>query len=159
MTQTDSGLSVHKSDRAALAVLIESLLARIQSTVALERRRADRAAIPYLFSITPLDPDWRSIDDEEMVVVGKNLSRQGISFYHERPLSHRRARIELVQPGLGGFAAEIDIKWCRFSKPGWYESGGRLVRATLPSERAEEADAVPAPPMDFYPFSAQISLA
>jgi hypothetical protein len=24
--------------------------------------------------------------------------------------------------------AEIDITWCRFTKPGWYESGGRLMR-------------------------------
>jgi hypothetical protein len=30
------------------------------------------------------------------------------------------------------FAVEIDISWCRFSKPGWYESGSRLIAALTP---------------------------
>jgi hypothetical protein len=43
------------------------------------------------------------------------------------------------------FAVEIDINWCRFSKPGWYESGGRLIAAIVqetnpPAGRRENSD-------------------
>lgn len=117
------------SDRVVLANQIDQLLSRLQTEVTPERRNTNRAAIPYLFRITPLDDARQPDHDDATIVVGKNLSRRGISFYHERPISHRRAWIELVQPGLGTFVAEVDITWCRFNKPGWYESGGRLVRA------------------------------
>ncbi len=116
------------SDRKILANQIDRLLARVQATVSAERRHTNRAAIPYLFRITPLNDERQPDYDDATIVAGKNLSRRGISFYHERPISHRRAWIELVQPGLGTFVAEVDITWCRFNKPGWYESGGRLVR-------------------------------
>jgi hypothetical protein len=124
-------------DRAAddgpetLAGQIEALLARLNPGVTFERRRDDRVAIPVLFRITPLDADRQPLESESTIVVGKNISRRGLSFFHERPLPHRRARITLAQPGLGQFAAEIDIRWCRFTRPGWYESGGRLVRSTI----------------------------
>lgn len=133
------------SDRKVLANQVDQLLTRLQTAVAPERRHVDRAAIPYLFRITPLDDEHQPDHDDATIVVGKNLSRRGISFYHERPIPHRRAWIELVQPGLGTFVAEVDISWCRFNKPGWYESGGRLVRSIQtdfepPKESASFAD-------------------
>src|SRR5262249_20293579 len=79
--------------------------------------------------LTPFEIGGRPLTQEATIVVGKNISRRGLCFFHEHPISHRRATIELVQPGLGEFAAEIDVTWCRFTKPGWYESGGRLVRS------------------------------
>lgn len=120
------------ADRATLSSQIEALLARLHPSVARERRRDDRVAIPVLFRLTPLDADHQPIEIEVSFVVGKNISRRGLSFYHECPLPHRRALIALAQPGLGSFAAEIDVSWCRFTRPGWYESGGRLVRSVIP---------------------------
>src|SRR5262249_5107506 len=108
---------------------VESLLASLQPNVLRERRRDDRCAIPVLFKLTPLELGGRPLAHEATIVVGKNISRRGLCFFHEHAISHRRAVIELAQPGLGEFAAEIDVTWCRFTKPGWYESGGRLVRA------------------------------
>src|SRR3954470_10489265 len=116
------------ADRTALAQEIETLLTRLNPPVLEERRRDERIAIPVLLRITPLDADHQPIEHDATIVVGKNISRHGLSFYHERPLPHRRAVIELAEPGLGTFAAEIDVKWCRFTRPGWYESGGRLIR-------------------------------
>jgi hypothetical protein len=116
------------ADRTALAQQIETLLTRLSPPVLEERRRDERIAIPVLLRLTPLDADHRLIEHDATIVVGKNISRHGLSFYHERPLPHRRAVIELAEPGLGTFAAEIDVKWCRFTRPGWYESGGRLIR-------------------------------
>jgi hypothetical protein len=116
-------------DRAVLSQLVQELVAGLNPTVALERRRDERVAIPVLFRLTPLDNDRQPIESAAVTVVGKNISRRGLSFYHKHPLTYRRAVITLQHPELGDFSAEVDITWCRFTKPGWYESGGRLVAA------------------------------
>src|SRR5690349_20417697 len=105
--------------RAAFTQQIENLLERVNPVVLHERRQDDRFSIPVLFRLTPHDADGRPVEDEATIVVGKNMSRRGISFFHEHPMPHRRALLELTQPGMGEFAAEVDVKWCRFLRPGW----------------------------------------
>ena len=129
-TANDAGVAA-KPTATTLTNQIEALLSRLNPSVSPERRRDERFAIPVLFRLTPLDADRQPIESEALIVVGKNISRRGFSFYHERPIAHRRAHIALAQPGLGSFSAEIDVSWCRFRRPGWYESGGRLVRSIL----------------------------
>lgn len=114
--------------RATLTTQIEALVSRLHPPIERERRHDDRIAIPVLFRLTPLDSNREPIESQAAIVVGKNISRRGLSFFHEQPTPYRRAIIELAQPGLGSFAAEIDVNWCRFTRPGWYESGGRLIR-------------------------------
>jgi hypothetical protein len=129
MNQAIDSSKAANVDRAALTRQVQALVARLHPAVTLERRRDDRLSIPVLFRLTPLDEHRRPIDAASITVVGKNISRRGVSFYHERSLSYRRALLSAQHPEFDGFAAEIDISWCRFTKPGWYESGGRLVAA------------------------------
>jgi hypothetical protein len=100
--------------------------------VTLERRRGDRHSIPVLFRLTPLAQDGQPVSRDTINVIGKNISRYGLSFYHAVPLPYRRAWISLENTEVATFAAEIDINWCRFSKRGWYESGSRLIAAIPP---------------------------
>src|SRR3954467_2931539 len=123
---------VAKTNRATLTIQIEALLSRLHPAVSRERRHDDRVAIPVLFRLTPFDSDRQPLLQEASIVVGKNISRRGVSFYHEKAITHRRGLIELADPSVGSFVAEIDITWCRFTKPGWYESGGRLIRSAGP---------------------------
>lgn len=123
-----------KSNRATLTIQVEALLSRLHPIVERERRHDDRVAIPVLFRLTPFDSDRQPLEQESSIVVGKNISRRGVSFYHEKPITHRRALIELADPVVGSFVAEIDVSWCRFTRPGWYESGGRLIRSAAPAE-------------------------
>jgi hypothetical protein len=135
-----------KTNRATLTIQIEALLSRLHPPVERERRHDDRVAIPVLFRLTPFDAERQALEQQASIVVGKNISRRGVSFYHEKPIAHRRALIELADPSVGSFVAEIDITWCRFTKPGWYESGGRLLRTAAPlgdSSTMEEPPAVP----------------
>lgn len=104
------------------------LLELLQPGINVDRRLYDRVAIPALFKLTPLDTRHGGLAGEAMVVVGKNLAQRGIGFFHDRPIPYRRAVIELDQPELGRWAAEIELQWCRFTKVGWYESGCRVVR-------------------------------
>jgi hypothetical protein len=129
-------LSSAHFDRAALAQQIQALVARLHPTVTLERRRADRLSIPVTFRLTPLADDGQPIASETISVIGKNISRYGLSFYHATPLAHRRAKISVENIDIV-FTAEIDINWCRFSKPGWYESGSRLI-AVMPPESSRQ---------------------
>ncbi len=135
MNQLAGGIAAVGSDRTTLANQIGDLVERVHPKVRRERRRDERIALPVLFQLTPLDADRRPFEQDAIIVVGKNISRRGLCFFHEQPISQRRALIELAQPELGRFAAEIDVSWCRFTKPGWYESGGRLVRAVSPTNR------------------------
>lgn len=116
-------------DAPTLAEQIETLVARLQSPPKFERRRYERVAMPVLLQLTPLDDGGRPRSDQTITIVGKDISQRGLSFFHDRPLPYRRAIAALDHPQLGRFSAEVDIRWCRFAKPGWYESGGRLIRA------------------------------
>jgi hypothetical protein len=97
----------------------------------LERRHENRYAFPYLIHLTPVGRDGRTPCGDTLVVVGKHLSARGLGFYHPQPLPHRRM-IASLESGNGhwlGFL--IDVTWCRFTKHGWYESGGRFLEAVL----------------------------
>jgi hypothetical protein len=118
-----------ESDLASLRRDVQNLVARLHPDVTIDRRADARVALPVLLQLVPLDDEWQPIAAETITVAGKNISRRGISFYHDRPLPYRRAVISVAHPELGDFAAEIDLNWCRFTSPGWYESGGWLVRS------------------------------
>jgi hypothetical protein len=93
------------------------------------RRQKDRTALPYLLQLTPLDDQGHPMTEEESVVVGRDFSTCGLSFFHSQPIPNRRAQISLNHPQSGRFTVEIQIRRCRFHRLGWYESNARLVRA------------------------------
>jgi hypothetical protein len=97
----------------------------------MERRRDNRYPFPCLLYLTPVAEDGLTPEGETVVVVGKHLSECGLGFYHREPLPHRRM-IASLESGRGQwFAFLMDLSWCRFTKGGWYESGGRFVQTTL----------------------------
>ena len=129
MTTTDRTLArLRPRPEAMFDQGMRSLIEMIQPGIPVDHRLYDRVPIPALFRLTPLDTRHGGPAGEAVVVVGKNLSQRGIGFFHYRPIPYRRAVIELDQPELGRWAAEIDVQWCRFTQVGWYESGGRVVR-------------------------------
>jgi hypothetical protein len=85
-----------------------------------------------LVYLTPLGPDGVSPQLPSIVVVGKTLSEHGLGFFHKQVLPYRRmiASLESSRGQWVGFL--IDIKWCRFTEHGWYDSGGRFLQ-TVPS--------------------------
>jgi hypothetical protein len=94
----------------------------------MERRTETRYPFPYLVHITPVGQDGNPIPSDTVVVVGKHLSEQGLGFYHPKPLPYRRVIASLESNGRWlGFL--MDLKWCRFTRQGWYESGGRILES------------------------------
>jgi len=91
-SSTAANAALHSS-RPTLADEIENLLARLNPVVSQERRHDGRMAAPVLFVLTPLNSALKPDHSQAVTVVGKNISRRGISFFHDRPLSFRRAII------------------------------------------------------------------
>jgi hypothetical protein len=101
-----------------------------------ERRRETRYPFPYLVHLTPVGDDGMTPCGEGFVVVGKHISQRGLGFYHPKPLPYRRV-VASLESGRGHwFGFLIDLNWCRFTRQGWYESGGRFLQAVVsPLER------------------------
>jgi hypothetical protein len=106
------------------------LLSTLYPKVAVvERRRETRYPFPFLVHLTPVGDDGTTPQGESVVVVGKHVSERGLGFYHPQPLPYRRMIASLEGPRGGWYAFLIDLGWCRFTKQGWYESGGRFLEA------------------------------
>lgn len=130
----DLPLDPPEANDGELKSQVHSLLATLYPNHGIaERRRETRYPFPYLVQLTPVGDDGRSPCGETIAVVGKHLSERGLGFYHPKPLPHRRM-IAAIEVGEGqSLAFLIDLSWCRFTRQGWYESGGRFL------------DTVPAP--------------
>ena len=105
-----------------------ALLCRGHQPVHVERRGLQRIATPYLMQLTPINGDGAFLTDETVVVVGKDITPGGLGFFHQQPLPYRRAIVTVELPHVGLLSVEVDVQRCRFTKLGWYESGGRLLR-------------------------------
>lgn len=104
-----------------------------------DRRREKRYPYPYPIYLTPVGRDGRTPEGKTVVVVGKHISDHGLDFYHREPLPHRRV-IASMACGSGHWVGFLmDLSWCRFSRHGWYDNGGRFLQAvTSPLEDPEE---------------------
>jgi hypothetical protein len=114
----------------AIRTGVQSLLASYYPDgLVVERRRERRFPYPHLVYLTPLTDDGSAPDGESIVVIGKHLSEGGLGFFHQRPLACRQAIVSLERADGHWFGLVIDLTWCRFTRHGWYESGGRFLRA------------------------------
>ncbi|MBN1591568.1 MAG: hypothetical protein JW888_18785 [Pirellulales bacterium] len=106
------------------------LLTHFRPTMAqLERRSDQRYPFPYLVHLTPVGAESAEVESETVVVVGKQISERGLGFYHTKPLPYRRMIVSFETGDNSWLGFLIDLTWCRFTKQGWYESGGRFLRS------------------------------
>jgi hypothetical protein len=94
---------------------------------AAERRRESRYPYPYPVHLTPVARDGQADVEETIVVLGKHLSEHGLDFYHREPLPHRRVIASLPDGENRWIGLLLDLTWCRFSRHGWYDNGGRFL--------------------------------
>ncbi len=105
-----------------------------------ERRKEQRLPFPSLVVLHPVDDDGHTPRTETIVVSGKHLSESGLGFFHPEPLPYRRVVASLECPDGQWIAFLLDVSWCRFSRYGWYESGGRFLQ-TVDSPLADQQPA------------------
>jgi hypothetical protein len=101
-----------------------------------ERRRQERFPYPRLVYLNPVAADGQTPLGNGLVVAGKHISERGLGFYHPTPLPYRWVVASLEKGPDEWLSLLLDVSWCRFSRRGWYESGGRFLRAVAwPKER------------------------
>lgn len=111
----------------AISQSVQVALAGAQSERNLERRTETRHPYPYPIHMTPIDRNGSTLLDETFVVVGKHLSNHGVDFYFALPLEWSRV-IASFPAREGQFIGLLmELTWCRFSRHGWYDNGGRFV--------------------------------
>jgi hypothetical protein len=111
-----------------LRTRVQGLLAAMYPHgITLEKRKDARYPYPHLVYLTPVAGDGVTPAGASIVVAGKHLAEQGLSFFHPEPIPHRRM-IASLEAGQGRWLGVlIDLSWCRFTSLGWYESGGRFL--------------------------------
>ena len=123
--ERDSVLAADDEIRSQVNGLLSTLYPRSDL---MERRREQRYPFPYLVHLTPVDKNGVVHTDETVVVVGKHLSERGLGFYHRHPLPNRKMIVSIEVGSSSWLGFLIDLSWCRFTKQGWYESGGRFLQ-------------------------------
>jgi hypothetical protein len=78
--------------------------------------------------LLPVNAVGDSLGDPIMVL-GKHLTNQGLDFYYQYPVSHRRVIASFDCESNERLEMLMDLTWCRFGKHGWYENGGRFLSA------------------------------
>lgn len=106
---------------------VQAALAGAQAERHVERRTETRHPYPYPIHMTPVDRDGRPLIDETFVVVGKHLSNHGVDFYFAQPLEWSRVIASFPLQGGAWIGLMMELTWCRFSRHGWYDNGGRFV--------------------------------
>jgi hypothetical protein len=111
---------------------VDLALAGAQAERHVERRTETRHPYPYPIHMTPVDRNGQPLLAETFVVVGKHLSSHGADFYYARPLEWTRVIASFPLRDGKWLAFLMELTWCRFSRHGWYDNGGRFV-ATVES--------------------------
>jgi hypothetical protein len=93
-----------------------------------ERRSDRRIAYPRLIPLSPLPETEEASPRPTIHVIGKHLAPLGLDFYHREPLPERYAIASLQHSDDRWVHFLMKITWCRFLRPGWYDSGGRFIQ-------------------------------
>jgi hypothetical protein len=126
--QVDLDANESPAGEESIREQVRGLLAAMEPCGKRPERRSDRRhPYPYLIYLTPVSKGRLIPQGKPVVVVGKHLSEHGLGFYHPQPLSFRHviATLETAVGARIGFL--MDLTWCRFTREGWYESGGRFL--------------------------------
>jgi hypothetical protein len=118
---------------------VQAALVGAQAERHLERRTETRHPYPYPIHMTPVDRRGQPLLDETFVVVGRHLSNHGLDFYFAQPLEWSRVIASFPLQGGAWLGLLMELTWCRFSRHGWYDNGGRflsVVESPLPTHHS-----------------------
>jgi hypothetical protein len=98
----------------------------------IDRRGDKRAAFPHLLTLTPIADDEIRPTGDPVTVVGKYLAERGLDFYHCDAIPFKRTIVSFDSNLQLDTQLVLSIAWCRFLRPGWYDSGGRFTHIVTP---------------------------
>lgn len=125
-----SGLEISALSRLQeIESLVDTLVASWnRSYQVVPNRRWHRAALDKPVVLTPLDEETELPVGDPLIASGKDVSVRGISFLHIDPLPYCKVAVSFPDDQEIPTSVVTWLKWCRFTKEGLYQSGGRFVR-------------------------------
>ncbi len=102
-----------------------------------EQRRWQRIPYERPAILTLLDDRTAAPLGVHKVVSGRDISPSGFSFTHLDPLACRRAIVTFAFEPEETEAVLVRLNWCRFTRVGIYQSGGKFlnpIASPLPAE-------------------------
>lgn len=99
----------------------------LESVKVSDRRTEPRCACDSRASLVPLD-ESADKDAPPTPIELLDISRHGIGFTHTEPLPYRMIQISFNSDDSSAPVFIVRLQWCRFRKPGVYESGGQIQR-------------------------------
>jgi hypothetical protein len=115
---------------------VRAVITRLTPLVAHERRQHPRHPLPLLMELTPVDSTTLEPVGSTIVVVGKSLSESGCGFFHQHAMPYRHAIVRMEAGAGADLCLLVDLAWCRYTRYGWYESGGKFLRVVESSATA-----------------------
>lgn len=106
---------------------VQVALAGAQAERQIERRTETRHPYPYPIHLTPVDRNGQPQVDQTFVVVGKHVSNHGVDFYYAQPVEWSKVIASFPVQNGRWIGLMMELTWCRFSRHGWYDNGGRFV--------------------------------
>ncbi len=132
---TDLGWSVSNNSEKGVCDLLQRVLKASEPQLNRpERRLYQRHPFPCLLTLTPIADKEIKVVDEPLVVVGKRLALRSLEFYHCGALPYRRVIISFDEIPWDVHLVLL-VSWCRFLRPGWYDSGGRFTHVVTPARQ------------------------
>ncbi len=92
-------------------------------------RRWHRLPLKGQLVLTPLDDATEKPCGTPMTVEGRDISFSGIAFSHAHPIPYAKVALSLQGPGERDNTFYVRLVWCRFTRAGVYQSGGRFLRS------------------------------
>jgi hypothetical protein len=97
-----------------------------------EQRGSQRIDYQRRAILTFLDDHTSLATGEHKIVSGRDISPSGFSFTHVGPLACRRAIVTFAFELKPCASVVLRLCWCRFTKAGIYQSGGKFLSTILP---------------------------
>lgn len=129
---SDAAAGFHTTDDQHLA-LLRALTASWHpvSTVA-DRRPGHRIPCNLPAELVPLDERGRLRGALPLAVQLVDLSDHGIGIMHPHPMPHRLVLVTFETEIGKSTRLVVRLKWCRFKRADFYQSGGQILRVLSP---------------------------
>ena len=104
-----------------------------------ERRASPRQPFSQLVQLIPVHRDQITVTGPPFHVVGREISRDGMGFYHTEAIPHRYVIAEFGDADSRVLRVAMQLIWCRFLREGWYDSGAQFLSLLQPAGNRDSA--------------------
>jgi len=134
--EPDESQGVPKRQRD-LQACVSMLLAPASGAVPVEKRAHRRFPFRRPIGVTPINNGTGRPDRlKSFSAFGIDISTSGICFLGRQLVPARKAMLSLEGPDGNTVYILFEPRWVRFTRGGWYQTGGRLLEVLPPDREA-----------------------